>query len=164
MNNSTDTAFVYRENDMRVPYALKVAFYMVLSVAAFLSVIGNSLEIITFLRTQSLRTSTNYFITSMAVSDLLFVASNWIKYSKSRHSVFEDTLTPFVCKLCSFLAPVSYSISTVSLVLVSVDRFVAIVFPMNVSVITGRIRAIFILLTWVVPIGLFFHFCILQDH
>ena len=58
-----------------------------------------------------------------------------------------------VCKLGLYLSYVSYAVSIDSLELNSVDRFVATVFPMKVAMITGRIRAVLILLTWVIPMG-----------
>ena len=38
-----------RHEDMEMPFILKAVLYIVLSIVAFLSVIGNTLEIITFL-------------------------------------------------------------------------------------------------------------------
>ena len=62
----------------------------------------------------------------------------------------------FVCKLGLYLSYVSYAVSIDSLVLNSVDRFVATVFPMKVAMITGRIRAVLTLLTWVIPMGILY--------
>lgn len=72
----------------------------------------------------------------------------------SRLSVFGDVLTSFVCKLGAYFGYLSLSLS-VSLMLISVDRFVAIVFPMKVSMISGRLRSIFILLSWVFSLVFF---------
>ena len=141
---------------MQVPYVFRAVFFVAITFFALVSVIGNVLEIITFLTTKHLRTSTNYYITSMAVSDLLYVVTNWRLYSNSRHTVFQHSVSSFICQLGMYLSFVSYSVSISSLVLISVDRFVAIVFPLKVTMITGRIRAICILLTWIIPLGIFF--------
>lgn len=56
---------------------------------------------------------------------------------------------------------ISYSVSIISLVFVTVDRFVATMFPMKVIMITRKIRAVFILLTWVFSMEIIyplFHF------
>ena len=147
MNNSTNHLAQGNE-EMELPFTLKVLFYIVVSIIAFASIIGNAVEITLFLRTQNLRTSTNYYITSMAFSDVLCVVSFWTLYSLSKLSVFGDVLTSFVCKLGAYFGYLSLSLS-VSLMLISVDRFVAIVFPMKVSMISRRVRSIFILLSWV---------------
>ena len=159
MNNST--VFFDRHNDsMQVPYAFRVAFFVALLAVSLMSVIGNVLEVITFVKTQDLRTSTNYYITSMAVSDLLFVVSNSMLYAKSRFFLFEHSMLSFenICKLGLYLSHVSYSVSIFSLVLISVDRFVAIVFPMKVAMISGKTRAVCILLTWVIPMGILYRY------
>lgn len=146
---------------MEMPFILKAVLYIVLSIVAFLSVIGNTLQIIAFLRSQNLRTSTNYYITSMAFSDVIFVLSVWMLHSMSRLSVLENIVAPAVCRLCSYFWYPSFSVSVLSLVLISVDRFVATVFPMKISMMTGRIRAIFILLTWIFPMA--FYIPVLYD-
>ena len=153
MNNST-VSFDHREERMLVPYAFKAVFSVAVSAVALLSVFGNVLAIITFLKTQNLRTSTNYYITSMAVSDLLYVATQWPLFVRSRHSVLRHTVSVFQCKLVTYSADVSYSVSILSLVLISVDRFIATVFPMNAAMVKGRIRAVLIVLTWILPIGI----------
>lgn len=154
MNNSTNHLTQGNE-EMELPFTLKVLFYIVVSIIAFASIIGNAVEITLFLRTQNLRTSTNYYITSMAFSDLLCVVSFWTLYSMSKLSVFGDVLTSFVCKLDIYFGYLSLSLSVLSLMLISVDRFVAIVFPMKVSMISRRVRSIFILLSWVFSLVFF---------
>ena len=77
------------------------------------------------------------------------MVSFWTLYSLSKLSVFGDVLTSFVCKLGAYFGYLSLSLSVLSLMLISVDRFVAIVFPMKVSMISRRVRSIFILLSWV---------------
>ena len=154
MNNSTVFLFL-REDVWLLPYQFKAAFFAALLIVALISVLGNVVVIIAFLKTRSLRASTNYYITSMAVSDLLYVIGNWMLYARDRPSVFQLSQSSFTCKLGIYLSYVSYSVSVTSLVLITVDRFIAAVFPMSVAAITARLRAIFISLTWVIPMGIF---------
>ena len=154
MNNSS-ISFGHPEDSIIVPYTLKAVFSVALVVVVVVSEIGNVLVIVNFFKTQSLRTSTNYYITSMAASDLLLVTTNWPLYLSERLSVFgQTTLSDFACQVGTYLSLVSYAVSIESLVLISVDRFIATVFPMNATIITRRIRTIFILLTWFLPMGL----------
>ena len=157
MNSSTASLDPHDER-MQVPYALRAVFSVALFAVALVSVTGNLLEVITFVKTQNLRTSTNYYITSMAVSDLLLVVSNCTLHAKSRLSMFEHSMSSFVCILGFYLSSVSYSVSIESLTLITVDRFIATVFPMKVTMITGRIRAVCILLSWIVPLGLLYRY------
>ena len=39
--------------------------------------------------------------------------------------------------------------------LITVDRFITFVFPLKIAMISGRIRALFIMLTWIIPSGAF---------
>ena len=139
---------------MLLAYEFKLVFFVGVSVVALVSVIGNVLAITSFLKRKVLRTSTNYYITSMAVSDLLFVVTDGALYASSSLSSFVISLTSFGCKLGRYCTYVSYSVSVLSLVLITVDRFIATVFPMKVTMITRRARMFFILLTWLVPTGI----------
>ena len=108
---------------MLVPDVFKSASSVAVSVVALPSVIGNILVITTFFKTQNPRISTNYYITSMAVSDLLFFITNWPLYLCSRLSIFGHSVSSFQCKLGNYSTSVSYSVSVESLVLVTVDCF-----------------------------------------
>ena len=152
MNNFT---FPHREEGLQLHFTLKILLYMVVSLVSVLSVIANVLEIKFFLRTQNLRSSTNYYITNMAFSDLIFVLSLWVIYSMSGLAVFKNVLTPIICKISTYLWHLSFSVSVFSLVLISVDRFLATLFPMKVSMMTGKIRLFFIVLTWAFPMAFF---------
>ena len=68
-------------------------------------------------------------------------------------AVFKNVLTPIICKISTYLWHLSFSVSVFSLVLISVDRFFATLFPMKVSMMTGKIRLFFIVLTWAFPMA-----------
>ena len=89
-------------------FELKILLYLIISTVAILSLIGNALEITTFLTTKNLGTSTNYFITSM---DVILLSVTLVLYSLSRLFVFENPLTALVCKLCTYFLNLSYLVS-----------------------------------------------------
>ena len=60
------------------------------------------------------------------------------------------------CKLFSFANPVSLLVSSQSLVWIAIDRFVAVVFPIKLGLITTKIRTAAIISTWTVAV--FFNF------
>ena len=71
MNNSSTDDF---------PKCLQLASAVIASFISFLSIVsfvGNSIIIITFLKTLTLRTSVNYLIVNMAISDVISAATNW---------------------------------------------------------------------------------------
>jgi len=128
-------------------------FLAVNALVALVYAAGNILVITTFIKTQKLRSSTNYYFTSIAVSDVLFVGTLGMLYSSSRLSVSGHSVSTFQCKLGMYLATALYSVSMASLVLTTVDRFLTIVFPLKVTMISGRTRTLFILLTRIIPLG-----------
>ena len=115
------------------------------------------LIVIAFIKTPSLRTSTNYYIVNMAVSDFLGPFFSWPLYSSDgmlAHNVFiSGSLASAFCKLGMYLRAVSLAVSVLSLVLIALDRFVATVYPFKAMMIMNvRIRALFLALSWIIPI------------
>ena len=154
MNYSNISRNHHYNEILLVPYSFKVVLSFVSSVAMLVSAIGNILVITSFVKTLSLRNSTNSYITSMAVSDLLFVAVDLALYASSRLFVLGGSVSSFQCKFGRYIANVSYSVSIESLVLMTVDRYIAIVYPMKVILITGKMRTAFILASWIIPMGM----------
>ena len=56
---------------------------------------------------------------------------------------------PALCKLVPFFAEVSTKVSIQNLVLIAVDRFVAVVFPLRSPLIRSKLCPFFILGTWI---------------
>ena len=67
----------------------------------------------------SLRTSTNYFIINMAVSDILSSSANWPVYATEgiiiRKPMIEGSVASKVCKLGHYFRAVSLAVSVLSL-------------------------------------------------
>lgn len=152
MNNSSA---VYTMNQEKCSASgVSTAFTVALSTVSFLAIAGNLLVITTFIKTPNLKASSNYYIVSMAVSDLVCVSLNWPLYAtegmlKAGGSLFSDpTLATLFCKLGIYSRAVSYLVSILSLVLILVDRFIAIVFPLRTLNITARTRKMFLFLSW----------------
>ena len=82
MNNSSYLP-PHGEGD-QVSMEFKILLYVILSKIAISFFIGFVLEITAFLKTKTLCTSTNYFITSMAFSEVIYVISVWVLYSMSQ--------------------------------------------------------------------------------
>ena len=156
MNNS-NPAIDDLINQTECSSSVPTTFTVVLSTVSLLALIGNLLVIITFIRTVNLKTSPNYYIVNMAVSDLVCVILNWPLYAtegmlKAGGSLIADpTIATLFCKLGIYSRAVSYVVSILSLVLIAVDRFIATVFPLKVLKITGCIRKLFLLLSWFLP-------------
>ncbi|XP_078345383.1 substance-K receptor-like [Oculina patagonica] len=153
MNNSSINNFEDQSTRSDIISTTFTAVIFFVSISAF---VGNILVTVIFLMNATLRTSTNYFIVNMAVSDLLSALTNWPLYATdgmlSRKQVIADSMTTFVCKLGMYSRAVSQGVSILSFVLIVVDRFIAIVLPFQARGLTRRLRRVLFLFSWVLPL------------
>lgn len=130
---------------------------MVLYMALFcISLLGNILVMIVVYRNKSLRNSANYFIVNMAVSDLfipILVIPRVMKEISTDNYTWDITgLTgEILCKVVYFLSDVTPMVSILSLILISWDRFCAVIFPFHKR--TYVPRWLLISSTWVISFG-----------
>lgn len=92
----------------------------------------------------------------MAASDVLCSYCNWLVYSTEsmltgRRWISHDPLASFLCKIGMYLRGTSQIVSVLSLVLIAVDRYFAIVFPLKTTIMDQeRVRFTFLVLTWII--------------
>ena len=156
MNNSTTNLQIGQsECFSAVP---STVFTVALSLITITAVAGNFLLIAAFFRTSNLKTSSNWYIINMAISDVVSVLLNWPLYvtegmlKPGGSLITNQAIATFFCKLGIYSRAVLYVVSIESLVLISVDRFIAIVFPLKAIKITARVRKILLLLSWLLPV------------
>ena len=159
MNNSSIVDF---EAQSACPNVVSTSFTSVISFVSVSAFVGNILVTAVFLMNTTIRTSTNYFIVNMAVSDLLSAFTNWPLYVMdgmlSRKHVIDDPMALILCKLGLYSRAVSQAVSILSLELIVVDRFIAIVLPFQSIRITRRLRAVLLLFSWIFPLSTLFPF------
>ena len=120
----------------------------------FTSLIGNTLLIVAFLR---MKETILLLIANMAASDLLLalvLMPELIIYELTgsfEYHVRGDVGT-FLCKICPVLSDASLSVSTQSLVLIAVERLLALMAPVLYRRITDSKRRIIVICTWIVAI------------
>ena len=151
--NSTECVFV----DSNAGKIIKLCVYCLILLG---SLFGNTFIILIVYKHQDLRKTINYFIVNMAVSDLLFplilipVQITQL-VTESLHWHVSGMLGSIFCKLFFFASSVSLLVSAQSLVWIAIDRFVAVVFPIKLGLISSKIRTIAIVSTWVLA-GVFY--------
>ena len=100
-----------------------------------------------------MRKPINIVIVYMAMSDLRYPI---LLFPRALTELYVDSwlisgpLGQVLCKLVPFLQYVSLVVSTQSLVLIAVDRFRAVVFPLRSPLISSKLCPFFILATWIV--------------
>ena len=106
-------------------------------------------------KTPNLRKPINYFIANMASSDLLCIPSmcHFILARLNISWIIGSQFGQAFCKLISFLPAVSTFTSIQNLILIAVDRFGAVVFPLRSPLIRSKLCPFFILATWIVAVA-----------
>ena len=142
--------------DSAVEIIAKALAYIFIFLVSFF---GNIFLLVVIYKNKQLRRSINYFVFNMAVSDLfnpLTVMTvkivEIISGSKSWKVDRPWLLGNILCKLAYFLPDVSLVVSIGSLLLISIDRLIAVVFPLKAKLISPKVRLISILSTWSVAI------------
>uniref|UniRef100_UPI0037E9AC12 cholecystokinin receptor n=1 Tax=Semicossyphus pulcher TaxID=241346 RepID=UPI0037E9AC12 len=127
-------------------HTLRILLY---SLIFFLSVVGNLLIIVVLTVNKRMRTVTNTFLLSLAVSDLMmavFCMPFTLIPSILKDFIFGATM----CKIVSYLMGISVSISTFSLVAIAIERYSAICNPLKSRVWQTRSHAYRVIaVTWV---------------
>ena len=122
------------------------------------SLVGNSFIGIIVYKTKTMRKSINFMIVNMAMSDLLFSIFALPVILAELHAgswLIRGILGEALCKLVYFLQNTSTAVSVQSLVLIIVDWFGAVVFPLRSPLISSKLCLVFIPATWIVASAVF---------
>jgi len=119
-----------------------LAYFVILLV----SLVANVLITLVVWKNKKLHKSINYLVVNMAVSDLftpLTIMPIKIVEIISGSGAFKVhsplMLGKMLCKACYFLPDVSVLVSGESLLLISLDRFAAVVYPLKSKRITSKV-------------------------
>ncbi|XP_035532782.1 cholecystokinin receptor [Morone saxatilis] len=127
-------------------HTLRILLY---SLIFFLSVIGNLLIIVVLTVNKRMRTVTNTFLLSLAVSDLM-MAVFCMPFTLIPSILKDFIFGAAMCKIVSYLMGISVSISTFSLVAIAIERYSAICNPLKSRVWQTRSHAYRVIAaTWV---------------
>ncbi|KAB5533339.1 hypothetical protein PHYPO_G00130590 [Pangasianodon hypophthalmus] len=122
------------------------------SLLFLIGISGNLLTILVVLKYKDMRTTTNLYLCSMALSDLLiFLCMPLDLYRVWRYRPWN--FGEHLCKLFQFVSESCTYSAVLSITALSVERYVAICFPLRAKVLVtrGRVKAL-ILLLWLVAL------------
>ena len=140
------------------PTAEKIGTTFAFCLMFLVALVGNTVIGIIVYKTKTMRKPINFLIVNMAMSDLLnpiFWIPLDIQYLHINSWLIGGPLGQALCKLVEFLPSVSISVSIQSLVLIAVDRFGAVVFPLRSPVISSKLCPFFILATWIIAMAVY---------
>ena len=129
--NLNDENYLTRAaQNRRVGYAASCVLITLYSVLILAGVIGNCLVIWAVIRSPSMRTLRNTFITNLAVSDLLLclvtMPLTLLEIITKYWPLGDSAIS---CKMAGGLQAVSIFVSTMSITAISLDRYQLIVYP-----------------------------------
>ncbi|KAJ9584656.1 hypothetical protein L9F63_020996 [Diploptera punctata] len=111
---------------------------------------GNALVVLVVAANQQMRSTTNLLIINLAVADLLFIVF-CVPFTATDYVLPFWPFGEIWCKIVQYLIVVTAYASVYTLVLMSLDRFLAVVHPItSMSVRTERNAIAAIVVTWVV--------------
>ena len=139
------------------PTAEKIGKTIFYDLIFLLSLAGDTVIGIIVYKTKTMRKPINLLIVNMAMSDLLYpiflipisiqglyINDSWL---------VGGPLGRALCKLAFFFIYAAALVSVHSLVLIAVDRFGAVVFPLRSPPISSKLCPFFILATWIVALA-----------
>ena len=138
----------------RFQLSLPVKIFNIIALLAifFISLVGNTSIIIVVHKRSELKKTMNYFIVNMAVSDFVVPITALAETLQSTFWQWPtgSIATLILYKIQTFLMSISVAVSIQSLVWMTIDRFVAVVWPLKFHLISPRVRRIAIGSTWIV--------------
>ncbi|KAM4826707.1 neuromedin-U receptor 2 [Thomomys bottae] len=146
--NSTEEYLACLYGPQRSPLCLPTS--AVYSLIFIVGVVGNLLVCLVIFRHQTMKTPTNYYLFSLAVSDLLVLLLGMPLEIYEMWYHYPFLFGPVGCYFKTALFETVCFVSILSVTMVSVERYVAIVHPFQAKLDSTRRRALRILsLIWV---------------
>ena len=135
------------------PEALKVGATVAYSLILVVSLVGNSLIVLIVYKTPTLRKPINMLIANMAMSDLLYpiFVFPWQGFTLARGLLVVPLVRP-CARYRFFFAEISMLVSIQSLVLITVDRYAAVVVPLRSPLISRKVCRCLIVGTWILAV------------
>ena len=135
---------------------------VILSVMAILACIANGIVVFLFFRRPRLRTAPNYFLFSLSISDLsaglLFIPLGLARHEYAAGHKRQEYIDPdilFDLQTAFFFMEGFIAFSTAyHVTLTTLDRFVAIVFPLKHYLLTKRTAKMIVVSLWVLALSL----------
>ena len=157
-NVNTTTNGTEQGNCPSNPSAAKIGKTFAYCLIFLVSLSGNTVIGIIVYKMKTMRKPINFFILNMALSDLLFpifVIPRGIQMFFTDSWLIDGPLGQTFCKLVYFFSDVSLTVSIQSLVLIAVDRFGAVVFPLRSPLISSKMCPFFMLATWILAMAIY---------
>ena len=131
--------------------ASQVIYTIFYSAISVLAIGGNGVVIYLIANYRQMRSVTNYFIFNLALGDLLMVVLCIPFTFTATFLLYNWPFGTWMCRLVSYSQAVSVFISAYTLVAISIDRYIAIIYPLRPRMTKTNSYQV-ILLIWIVSL------------
>ena len=158
MNSNNSTAENMTESIDKLasfpPYWTVVLRYMLFRLIIIIGILGNTMIILAVAFSRKLQTSTNVFVTSLAVTDLLTCFALGLGHITLASLPLGERLNR-ICQFVAFVAFASMGTSLYTLGAIGINRLVLISKPnLSKKIFTPCKLGIFVALVWIIPGGI----------
>ncbi|XP_055679384.1 neuropeptide SIFamide receptor-like isoform X2 [Lutzomyia longipalpis] len=144
-SESQDNELFYRHS-----FTMTAVYCVAYAIVFTVGLIGNSFVIAVVMRAPRMRTVTNYFIVNLALADILVIV--FCLPATLMSNIFVPWMLGWLmCKTVPYVQGVSVAASVYSLIAVSLDRFLAIWWPLKLQITKKRAR-LMILCIWIIAL------------
>ncbi|XP_077985380.1 allatostatin-A receptor-like [Glandiceps talaboti] len=120
----------------------------IMPIVLSIGLIGNGLIVYVFARVREMQTVTNYFLVNLAVADMLFlflaVPPKLVQYYSSPLPLLGDVsaLGDWGCTIISFPSAVAITVSTMTIILLALEKYMAVKWPYRFKTMHTKPKAI----------------------
>ncbi|CAO1412877.1 unnamed protein product [Diamesa serratosioi] len=145
VQNITDEPQIFDEELERI---VSVSVFILFGLIGIAGLLGNGLVVIVVAFNPMMRSTTNILIINLALSDLLFVIF-CVPFTATDYILTNWPFGNFWCKFVQYMIVATCHGSVYTLVLMSLDRFLAVVHPISsISIRTEKNAIIAIIFAW----------------
>jgi len=157
LNTSTSTDTVANSSNsyddeglFYVPPGLVALLSVIYGSVSVVAVVGNLLVIIVVVASARMHTMTNYFIANLSIADVMIGCLS-IPFQFQAALLQRWDLPEVLCPVAPFVKEVSVNVSILTLTVISVDRYHAIVRPLKPGW-TDRTASIIVAVVWAISV------------
>ncbi|XP_060083039.1 allatostatin-A receptor-like [Ylistrum balloti] len=140
-------------DDENFLHLIKIVVSIVFSLIVIIGFVGNLLVIIVVVSNKKMQNTTNILIVSLAVADLSFIIF-CVPFTATLYTMSRWPFGDVWCKIVQYLTYVCAYASVYTLVLMSLDRYLAVVHPItSMRIRNSRNTYMMVYLTWIIMLG-----------
>ncbi|XP_016942083.2 allatostatin-A receptor [Drosophila suzukii] len=148
-DHNANDSMEYDAESMALERIVSTIVPVFFGIIGFAGLLGNGLVILVVVANQQMRSTTNLLIINLAVSDILFVIF-CVPFTATDYVLPEWPFGNVWCKFVQYMIVVTCHCSVYTLVLMSFDRFLAVVHPVtSMSLRTERNATLAIMCAWI---------------